>query len=106
MAKQPATTKAATKTSRKKRAVRIGIYGVAKVLKMIHEKGDPVAFKKAMKDHDKTVTISAKTYRAIKDFVGSRDELKGFSTAKQMDVCDPEFEICWGKATHPDFTKA
>jgi hypothetical protein len=91
------------KKSGQKKTVRIGMYGVAKVLRMIHDNGHGAEFEAAMQGKDKSIALSGETYEAMKTFVASKPGLQSFAAAKDMIGCNPKYEICWDSATHPDF---
>jgi hypothetical protein len=97
MAKSPVQ-----KSSRKK-TVRIGMYGIAKVLRMIHDNGHGADFETAMQGKDKSIGLDRKTYEAMRTFVASKPGLQSYAAAKDMMGCNPQYEICWDSATHPDF---
>ena len=85
------------------RTVNVGLYGMAKIVKMIHDAGLEAEFNDALsgksKANDKIVKVDRKSFETLRNFVGSKPVLSDHPVAMELSECDPNdpFDICFGK---------
>jgi hypothetical protein len=81
--------------------VNVGLFGMAKVVKMVHEAGLGSELNEVLgkKNKDLVVKVDRKRFKKLKNFVASRRELAKHPVAKELSECDSDdpFSICFGK---------
>jgi hypothetical protein len=99
--------KSAKKTTAKASAkggsptVNVGLYGMAKIVKMVHEAGLESDLNDTLgsKGKDKVVKVDRRSFNKIRNFVGSKPELANHPLARELSACDPDdpYDICFGQ---------
>jgi hypothetical protein len=80
--------------------VNVGLFGMAKVVKMVHEAGLGSELNKKLGSRkNKVVQVDRKSFDKIKSLVGSKPALANHPVAMELSDCDPDdpFSICFGK---------
>ena len=81
--------------------VNVGLYGMAKIVKMVHEAGLESDLNEALggKGKDKVVKVDRRSFKKLKNFIASKSELAEHPVAMELSDCDPDdpFDICFGQ---------